>query len=360
MIQTQLKLRLNTKQETILTGWLWNLTGVWNWAVRKIELDARDKVFHGAKDFQNLLANHGEKMEMPSHTLQGILSQAHTSWARCLKKLAKKPRLKGHRNTLNSIPFPDRFRAPSGNHIAVPGLGRVRFHRQGIPEGKIKCGRIVRRPSGWYLCLFIDAEREVIERTAHGRIGIDPGFKSLLTTSDGEIMEHPRELEAGALRLRQAQRGNDKTLTSRLQERIANRRKDRNHKLSRRLVAHNDLIAFSADSHKGVAKKFGKSVSSSSHYQLRQMLSYKSRAGGTKYVEVDSKCSTKTCSDCGAHSGPTGWGGLAVRQWRCSECGTLHDRDTNAARNTLHAALGMLSQERCGKPHSVEVCYAQA
>lgn len=42
MIQAQLKLRLNSKQEALLAGWLWNLTGVWNWAVRKIELDAED------------------------------------------------------------------------------------------------------------------------------------------------------------------------------------------------------------------------------------------------------------------------------------------------------------------------------
>ena len=65
MIQAQLKLRLNTVQENHLAGWLWNLTGVWNWAIRKIELDAKDKIYHGAKDFQNLLANHGEKMEIP-------------------------------------------------------------------------------------------------------------------------------------------------------------------------------------------------------------------------------------------------------------------------------------------------------
>jgi putative transposase len=45
--------------------------------VRKIELDAKDKIYYDAKDFQNLLANHGEKMEIPIHTLQGILSQAH-------------------------------------------------------------------------------------------------------------------------------------------------------------------------------------------------------------------------------------------------------------------------------------------
>jgi len=162
MIQTQLKLRLNTKQETILTGWLWNLTGVWNWAVRKIELDARDKVFHGAKDFQNLLANHGKKMEMPSHTLQGILSQAHTSWARCFKKLAKKPRLKGHRNTLNSIPFPDPFRAPRGNQIAVPGLGKVRFHRQEIPKGKSNAGASLRvRLVGISACSWTPNEKRL-------------------------------------------------------------------------------------------------------------------------------------------------------------------------------------------------------
>ena len=40
MIQAQLKLRPNRKQEAVLTEWLWNLTGVWNWAVRKIALDA--------------------------------------------------------------------------------------------------------------------------------------------------------------------------------------------------------------------------------------------------------------------------------------------------------------------------------
>jgi hypothetical protein len=56
---------------------LWNLTGVWNWAVRKMELDAKNKIYYDAKDFQNLLANHGDKMDIPSHTLQCVLSQAH-------------------------------------------------------------------------------------------------------------------------------------------------------------------------------------------------------------------------------------------------------------------------------------------
>jgi len=56
---------------------LWNLTGVWNWAVRKIEPDAKDRIYYGAKDLQNLLANHGEKMEITSRTLQAMVSQVH-------------------------------------------------------------------------------------------------------------------------------------------------------------------------------------------------------------------------------------------------------------------------------------------
>jgi putative transposase len=340
MIQAQIKLRLKVKQEVVLQEWLWNLTSVWNWAIRKIELDAKDDIYYSPKDFRNLLANHGEKLGIPSHTLQGVLSTAYLAWTQCFKKVAKKPRLKGQRNKLNSIPFPDPFRPANENHICVPGLGKIRFHKQEIPEGKIKCGRIVKRASGWYLCLFIDAEPRHIDCIADGQIGIDPGFQSLITTSEGEIIEHPRELEIGASRLAQAQRGNNQKLVARLQERMRNRRKDRNHKLSRRLVAENILIAVSADNHRGIACKFGKSVTSSAHAQLRSMLSYKCRAGGRTYIEVNPRNSTKTCSACGALTGPTGWTGLKVRQWMCNGCGATHDRDVNAARNTLFAALG--------------------
>jgi putative transposase len=341
VIQRQLKLRLNKGQEARLNEWLWHLTGVHNWASRKIELDARDRIFHSRFDFMNSLAGHGPKLGIPSHTLQAVLAGVHATWSRRFKKLIGKPRLKGNRNQLNSIPFSDPLPSPNGASIAVPGLGRLRFHQMLLPVGVIKCGRLVKRASGWHLCLFIDAEPNPIPQTANGAIGIDPGFSSLLTLSNGEKIEHPRELEASAQRLAQAQRGHDRKLAARISERIANQRKDRNHKLSRRLVAENAFIAFSADRHKAVARRFGKSVASSSHYQLRQMLDYKCRAGGRTYVEVDPKNSTRTCSACGALSGPSGLAGLSVRHWDCAECGTPHDRDVNAAVNTLNAAAGM-------------------
>src|SRR6266542_3664994 len=125
MIQRQLKLRLNVSQESQLHTWLFQLTGVWNWAIRKIEQDAKDGIYYG------------KKLGVPSHTLQGMLDTAFLAWQRCYKKLAKKPRLKGQRNKLTSIPFPDPFTAPQGTRIHIPGIGYVRFHAQDLPQGRI-------------------------------------------------------------------------------------------------------------------------------------------------------------------------------------------------------------------------------
>jgi len=341
MIQTQLKLRLTKKQETILDEWLLSLTRVWNWAIRKIELDGQDKVYHSKNDFQNLLANHGQKIGIASHTVQGMLRVAWESWSRCYKKIAKKPNLKGLRNKLNSIPFPDKIRRPQENKIRVPKIGKIRYHRQDIPDGIIKCGRIVKRASGWYICLFIDADPEAIEHKNDKVIGIDPGFKTCLTTSNGDKIEKPRRLKELAKRLAQAQRGKNRKLVARMQERLRNRRKDDNHKLSKKLVEENQEIYFSKDNIKKIAKKFGRSVAEAGHYQLRQMLEYKSIASGRLYAEVDSKFSTMTCSNCFSRTGPTGKAGLSVRNWECSECGFYHDRDVNAAVNTLLSGLGL-------------------
>lgn len=210
MIQSQLKLRLNASQEKTLNTWLFHLTSVWNWAIRKIELNANNKIYFSQKEFHNLLANHSEKIGVPSHTLQGMLAQAHRSWKRCFKKLAGKPKLKGRRRPLNSIPFPDPLAIPKDGRIALPGLGSIRFHKQWIPDGPIKCGPIIKRASGWYLCLFIDAMPNLIPRLASGQVGIDPGFKTLLALSTGEKVQHPRELHAVERRLAQAQRSHKK------------------------------------------------------------------------------------------------------------------------------------------------------
>jgi transposase len=340
MMQQQLKLKLTKKQEDTLNEWLPILTSIWNWAIKRIERDAVLRIYYTPKGFQNLLADTSKRLGIPSHTVQGMLALAYQSWQRCFKKLGKKPRFKGLRNKLNSIPFPDAIKPPAGNRLNVPGLGSVRFHKQELPEGNIKCGRIVKRASGWYLCLFIDAEPTAIPATGNDAIVIDPGFKHLVTFSTGEKVDHPRELQLNLNRLAQAQRGNNRRLAARLQERVTNQRKDRNHKLSCRLVSENAIIVFSKDNIKGIARSFGKSVAAASHGQLRSMLAYKCRIGNRQYIEVPSKNSTRICSHCGALTGPQGRAGLSVRQWVCALCGTAHDRDVNAAVNTLIAGVG--------------------
>lgn len=339
MIQAQLKLKPTKRQEADLDRYLYHLTSVWNWAIRKIEQDAHGGIYYTSLDFRKLLNGHGRKIGLPQDAICGTLWTAHTAWQRCFKKIARKPRFKGRRNRLSSIAFAHGAKI-YGNRISVVGLGRVRFHKQEIPLGHIGQFRLIKRASGWYACLFIQTEPLAIPHIASGQIGIDPGFNHLLTLSTGEKVVHPRELEASALRLAQAQRGNDRKLAARIQERIANQRKDRNHKLTRRLVSENEVIVFSADDHSAVASRFGRSVTSSGHYQLRQMLAYKSRAGGRQYIEVSPRNSTKTCSSCGALTGPTGLAGLLVRQWMCTSCGASHDRDINAAVNTLRAGAG--------------------
>ncbi|HUY61735.1 MAG TPA: zinc ribbon domain-containing protein, partial [Candidatus Dormibacteraeota bacterium] len=65
------------------------------------------------------------------------------------------------------------------------------------------------------------------------------------------------------------------------------------------------------------------------------MLEYKARLHGRTFVKIGRFFpSSQLCSnpDCGAVDGPKP---LAVREWTCPACGTLHDRDVNAARNIL-------------------------
>ena len=345
MIVRTLKLKLTKNQEAQLDQWLWNLTGLYNWAIKKIEHDAHDGVYHSPFDFKNLTANHSERMEIPSHIMRGTLIQAYDAWQRCFKKIAKKPHLKGRRNKLSSIPFIDPIKPPKDNRISIPGLGKVRYHKQDLPVAKIKCGRIIKRASGWYLCLWLDTDHVFSVKQTDKAVGIDPGFHTLLTLSDGTKIENPRELRKGEKRIAQAQRGNDKQLSSRLQERQANRRNNRNHKISRSLVENYHTICFSDDNFKAMARLLGKSVSEASLGNLASMLTYKSNNCGRKLILVDSRNTTMTCSNCKSLTGPTGLSGLTVRHWACSVCGTVHDRDLNSAMVILNTGLG-ISLER--------------
>lgn len=342
MLVREIKLKPNKSQTAKLEEWLWCLTGVYNWVSRKIELDAKDKLYYRKLKLQNGLPNVSKKIGIPSHTIQATILQAYSAWDRCFKKVSKQPKLKSVHNKLRSICFPDMLKRSriSNNRISLPGIKEIRYFKQGLPEGTIKQARIVRRASGWYCQLVIDTVYTFPVKEITYPVGIDTGFKDLAILSNGDKFSNHREFVKGQKRLAQAQRGKRRKLVGRLYERISNRREDYNHKVSRKIVENFSEIYITNDNLRGQAKIFGKSVYDAGISQLRQFISYKSGIHSRKCVLVDSKNTTLTCSNCGAKTGPTGLSGLKVRTWGCRACGAQHDRDVNAAKVVLKAGLG--------------------
>lgn len=340
MIARHLKLKTNHRTREQLDKTLWHLTGCYNWAIKTIARRKDGGLPYSEFDIFNLLAGHCKKTGVSSAALQGAAHQAFVSWQRCWELGAGRPRLKGRRNRLNSLCFRGGVKLnQSENTIKIPGLPRMRYHSftGGLPAGKI-CAQVtvIKKPSGWYaVVLFAEASHEQVVLASTTQIGIDTGFKNLITTSQGQVFDHPRELEASAKQLARVQRGGGRHKTARLQEKIACQRKDRNHKISHDLVRDNKEIFITNDNLRGQARKFGKSIASSGLGQLRNFIIYKGSSCGRKVELVDSKFTTQTCSACESRTGPAGWSGLNIRSWVCAACGAAHDRDVNAAINVL-------------------------
>ncbi|HEV3424160.1 MAG TPA: zinc ribbon domain-containing protein, partial [Paraburkholderia sp.] len=89
-----------------------------------------------------------------------------------------------------------------------------------------------------------------------------------------------------------------------------------------------------------------KSVLDAAWTTFRTQLRYKAIGQCVVFAEVDESFSTQTCSDCDSlpDSRPKGIAGLRIREWTCSACGSVHDRDTNAARNILRCGLASLAE----------------
>lgn len=119
-------------------------------------------------------------------------------------------------------------------------------------------------------------------------------------------------------------------------ERITNQRKDFQHKVSRQLVETYGLIRFENLNIKGMIKNhsLAKSISDAGWSQFVRMVEYKGAWYGA-YVEKINRffASSKICSDCGAKNALLK---MSDREWACTECGVLHDRDVNAAINILN------------------------
>jgi len=133
-----------------------------------------------------------------------------------------------------------------------------------------------------------------------------------------------------------AQRANKKRLVKKIHQKIKDKRKDWNHKITTNICKTSKKMVVGDIGTKGLMKtKLAKSLSDASHSMIKTILSYKAIRHDIDFKIVSEKFSTITCSVCHNKTGPSGLSGLGVRRWTCSCCNTSHDRDVNAAKNIL-------------------------
>ena len=241
-----------------------------------------------------------------------------------------------------------------GNKIKVPKIGllRAKIHRNVI--GRILNATISRTATDKYfvsLCIEVD-KSALMHPNAGGIIGIDVGLSVLYTDSNGRKVNNFRAFKRRARRLKLSQRRlsrkkkgsknyeKQRKKVAKVHEKIANIRKDYTHKQSAVLVHENQIIAIETLRVKNMVKnrKLAKAIYDSCWAELFRQLQYKAQFTDSKVVVVDPFYPSSQLCSCCEHRNPN-VKNLSIRMWTCPNCGAIHDRDINAAKNILRQAL---------------------
>ena len=207
---------------------------------------------------------------------------------------------------------------------------------------------VIREPDGRYYASFVVERQATPLPACGGEVGIDLGLASLAVTSDGDVIPNPRFLRRRERKLARAQRAlsraqkgsvnRDKARrrVAVLHRKVRETRLDHAHKTALRLVRDNQAVYAEDLCVSGLARtRLARSVADAGWSQLLRLIEEKAGRYGRTFARIGRfEPTSQVCSACGTNDGPKP---LYVRAWACAACGTVHDRDVNAAQNILAA-----------------------
>ena len=246
----------------------------------------------------------------------------------------------------------------NNRYISIPKCSRIRIKKHRDFIGTIKSITVSRTTDNrYYMSLLVEEENKP-KKPTDGMIGLDLGLKDLIVDSNGKKYKNHKYLTKSQSKLAKEQRKLSKMVkgsnnrnkqrikVARLYKKINNQRNDYLHKLSKSIIDENQVICIEDLKVKDMMNdsKLARSISDASMSRFTSMLIYKANWYGRKIIKVPSDYpSSQLCHVCGYKNSITK--DLAVRKWVCPKCGSIHDRDINAARNILSKGIELLTKD---------------
>ena len=243
-----LRLRIKDKHAAALNKMAFWVNQVWNYCNDlSYKVWQRERRFLSGDDFAPYTKGASKAgIDLHSQTIQAV-SEEYALRRKQFRKVRLNWRVSaGARRSLGWIPFKASALRYRNGQVFFAGIDKPlsRWDSCGLGKYDLGPGSLSQDARGrWYLNVSVKVVRaECCASAAAGDIGIDLGLKDFATCSDGQVIEARRIYRGAEQALATAQRANQKRQIKRIHARIANRRKEFHHQLSRRLVDHHAAI----------------------------------------------------------------------------------------------------------------------